>query len=244
MGEEGSEGARGAIRILTANLESGGADPAALEALLRRHAPDVACLKELGPAQAEAVTSVLPHGRLEPALDHCGMGIALHRDVEVGRIAMPYRAARVVRLEPGEWPTLEDTVEIVNLHVMAPTKFPYWEQPATRSAQVQGLLAHVRASDVERRVLVGDLNATPVWPVYREIARHFEDAAHSHARLEGRRPARTWPAWSWLREYRLLRIDHCFTQAVQISRVERLSVPGSDHDALCIDVAADPTGLG
>lgn len=48
------------MRILTANLREGLADPNALRALLVEFDVDVACFQELGPAQAEAVRDALP----------------------------------------------------------------------------------------------------------------------------------------------------------------------------------------
>jgi endonuclease/exonuclease/phosphatase (EEP) superfamily protein YafD len=87
-------------------------------------------------------------------------------------------------------------------------------------------------------VLVGDFNATPVWPLYRRVAREIDDVALAVARRHGRRPARTWgPLWRRAPRMRLLRIDHAFARGVEVSRVRSFDVPGSDHDALCVDVA-------
>ena len=64
------------LRLMTANLWGGGAEPTTLADLLDSLRPDVLAVQELSHEQAEAIASVLPHGVLEPRDDHTGMGIA------------------------------------------------------------------------------------------------------------------------------------------------------------------------
>ena len=89
-------------------------------------------MQELGPEQAEAIASLLPHGRLEPRLDYEGIGIALRHPAEVAPLALPRREARIARLAPGTWPGLEAPLEVVNLHVLAPHQLPPWRTFAAR----------------------------------------------------------------------------------------------------------------
>lgn len=229
----------GQLRILTANLWNGRADPEGFAALVEREGVDVACVQELAPEQAAPLAEVLPHGALEPDRDYRGMGIALRQPADVAQLPLRYRPLRTACLDPKDWPGLADPVAVWNVHVRAPQGFPQHVSWATRRAQLRGLLEHVSGAAAGRRlVLVGDFNATPAWPLYRRVARELDDVALATARRSGRRPARTWgPRWPRVPRVRLLRIDHAFARGVEVSRVRRLPVPGSDHDALCVDVA-------
>jgi endonuclease/exonuclease/phosphatase family metal-dependent hydrolase len=79
------------FRLLTANLANGAADPSAFADLVEAAEPDVVAVQELAPEQAEALARVLPFGKLEPARDHHGMGIALRAPGSVRRLSLPYR---------------------------------------------------------------------------------------------------------------------------------------------------------
>jgi len=227
----------GFLRILTANLWNGGADPERFAALLRELAVDVACLQELAPEQAEAVAEVLPHGRLEPATDHDGMGIALRRPAPLEALPLPRRALRTARLAPEAWPGLVAPLSVWNVHIEAPHSRPgsLWR----RRRQLRALLAHLERGAGGRLVLLGDLNATPLWPVYRRIAARLPDAAREVAARRGERPRRTWTPAAGDRHPRLLRIDHVFARGVDVLELRAVNVPGSDHDALVVDLALD-----
>jgi endonuclease/exonuclease/phosphatase (EEP) superfamily protein YafD len=224
------------LRILTANLRNGGADPAAFAELVRATGAEVVAMQELAPEQAEALGRVLGHGRLDPRRDHRGMGIALARPGRVSRIRLRYRDAHAAHLDPANWPGLAAPLEVLNVHMAAATLRRPLAQAARRRAQVRGLLAHLDRSPDRPRVLVGDLNATPLWPAYRRLASRLDDLAALHARRRGARPARTWPRG--LGRLRLLRIDHCLARGCEAARVEALDVRGSDHCGLLIELAA------
>lgn len=227
------------LRILSANLLNGRADPQQVADLVRRLAVDVAALQELSPEQAEALAEVLPFGSLRPARDHNGMGIALRAPARESRLALPRRDAMVAELGPDGWSELSTPVEIVNVHVTAPHALPPGLRTfSERRAQLRGLVAHLEATRGHgAQVVIGDFNATPLWPVYRRVASLRCDAAHASAERGGRRPRPTWGPGT--RAPRLLRIDHAFVQCLRVEefRVERL--PGSDHDAIVLDVTPD-----
>jgi endonuclease/exonuclease/phosphatase (EEP) superfamily protein YafD len=84
------------------------------------------------------------------------------------------------------------------------------------------------------RAVVGDFNATPIWPVYRSLAFHLDDAAELHAEVTRRRPARTWGPWHGAP--RLLRIDHAFLSGLSVDRFEVVEVSGSDHSGILTDL--------
>jgi endonuclease/exonuclease/phosphatase (EEP) superfamily protein YafD len=176
---------------------------------------------------------------LEPNRHYTGMGIALRHPAELARLPLSYRPVRTARLDPKDWPGLVDPVAVWNVHVRAPHSFPQHASWAMRREQLSDLLGHLGGAAAGRRLLLmGDFNATPIWPVYRRIARELDDVALAAARRAGRRPARTWgPVWRGGRRVPLLRIDHAFARGVEVGQVRTLPVPGSDHDALCVDVS-------
>lgn len=229
----------GVLRVISANLWSGRAEPEAFAEQVQTLRADVVCAQELAPEQAEVLSQVLPHGRLEPRDDCLGMGIALRAPAAMGRIPLRFRDARVALLDPKDWSGLSRPCEIVNVHMAAPIMWPVHRQPGVRRAQLRGLFEHLDAAPARRRAVVGDFNATPVWPVYRRMARRLTDVVCDHARASGARPRRTWPHWPPLPRLQLLRIDHCFAQDLTAEDVEVLPVRGSDHHALRVDFALE-----
>jgi endonuclease/exonuclease/phosphatase (EEP) superfamily protein YafD len=229
----------GVLRIISANLWSGRAEPEAFAEQMQALRADVVCAQELSPEQAEVLSQVLPYGRLEPREDFLGMGIALRAPAAMDRIPLRFRDARVALLDPKDWSGLPEPWEIVNVHLAAPIIWPVHRQPAVRRAQLRGLFDHLDATPARRRAVVGDFNATPVWPAYRRMARRLTDAARAHARARGTRPRRTWPHLSRLPQLGLLRIDHCFAQDLAVEDVEVFPIRGSDHHALRVDFALE-----
>jgi endonuclease/exonuclease/phosphatase family metal-dependent hydrolase len=229
----------GAIRLVTANLYHDRADAAAFAALLDALAVDLACLQELGSRQAAAIARVLPHGKLEPGAtkrDHDGMGIAARRPVASERVALPRRPARIARLAPLDWPELASALELVNVHVQAPHTFPQWRSLAQRRKQLAALLPRLERDGP--RVVCGDFNATPVWPVYRALAERLPDLAQQHAVLRGESARSTWGPWPG--SPRLLRIDHVLGSGVAAATVHVLPIRGSDHSAVLVDLVPEP----
>jgi endonuclease/exonuclease/phosphatase family metal-dependent hydrolase len=198
---------------------------------------DVVAVQELMAAQAEALAAVLPFGRLDPARDYRGMGIARRTPGVVTRLPLPRRDAYLTEVElPGG-----ATVEIVNIHVLAPHAGLPWQALAARRGQLRGLEAYLAGSPHRRRVLVGDFNATPLWPVYRRLTRGLRDGAWDPVRGNGGRPGRTWGPWPGAP--RLLRIDHVLVNGVTVAAARVVDLPGSDHSALVVDLTL-PDGPG
>jgi endonuclease/exonuclease/phosphatase family metal-dependent hydrolase len=230
----------GTIRLLTANLWSEGADPSGLADQLVALRVDVACFQELGAQQAAAIARVLPHGKLEPGAsrhDHDGMGIAARRPLALSRISLPKRDARRAELDPRDWPELGVKLELINLHIQAPHVFPPWRSLALRRQQVAMLLPHFAAAPETARVVCGDFNATPLWPVYRALASSTPDLVLEHAALRREKPRRTWGPWSGAP--RLLRIDHVLGAGVLAANVQVVQVRGSDHSAVVVDLVSE-----
>ena len=224
------------LRVLSANLANGRADLDGFAALVEAVDPDVVTVQELVPEHADALARLLPFGKLEPARDHNGMGIALKAPGSVRPLPMPYRSAYVAELP---WPGDDEPVEILNVHLAAPHVPSVVQRIRDRRDQVSAIFAHLDATPGRRRVVVGDLNATPLWPAYRRLRTRLLDAAAEVARRDGRRAARTWGPWSG--SVRLLRIDHVLVQGLVATETRVLPLRGSDHSALVADLApADP----
>jgi endonuclease/exonuclease/phosphatase family metal-dependent hydrolase len=223
---------------VSANLWNGRAEPEGFAALVAAEQADVVAVQELTADQAEALSTALPHGRLDPGTRFEGGGIALARPGRVERLPLHLRDGFRVRLEPGEWPVLDHPLEIVNVHVFAPHA-SCGAGLLRRWRQIRDLERHLVASAAGNRlgrVVVGDLNSTPLWPVYRRIRRHLDDAAVEVARRRG-----TWPARTWGPRHaapRLLRIDHGFVGGVAVEDFRVVPIPGSDHSGIVLDVAA------
>jgi vancomycin resistance protein VanJ len=224
------------LRVLSANLANGRAHADAFADLVEGAEPDVVLVQELTPGQADALARVLPFGKLEPARDHQGMGIALRDPGSVRRLHLPYRSAFVAEVPRA---ADEEPVEVVNLHLAAPHVHPVVRRLRDRRAQLDLVLAHLDSAPRRRRVLGGDLNATPLWPAYRRLRARFDDAAVEAARRMGRRPGRTWGPWSG--SVRLLRIDHVLVRGLAAAETRVLPLRGSDHSALIADLGpAEP----
>ncbi len=211
------------MRLLTANLYNGRADPRLLAELVERVRPDVMATQEMAPNAAEVIAARLPEGRLDPAIDHSGLGLASFSPMDVTRVPLPHRDAMVGK---------SGDITIWSVHLANPVGFP--PPFAARRAQVEALTAHL--DGVARTVVVGDFNATPLWPAYRQLTDGtLVDGVAAWARRVRTRPGRTWGYQPWLPA--MLRIDHVLVAGVEVkdTRVER--VAGSDHRALVVDLA-------
>lgn len=222
------------LRVLSANLWNGVADADGFAALVERLRADVVAVQELTPWQADALRRHLPHGVLEPATDYSGMGIAARAPLAVRRLPLPRRDARVAELRVRAADGGAVAVELVNIHVLAPHTLPTWKTVAGRRGQWRGLERHLRATPHRPRVVVGDFNSTPLWPFYRRVADHLQDAALIHARRGGGQVARTWGPWAGAP--RLLRIDHAFVQHLEVFDFAVVEVPSGDHSAVLVEI--------
>jgi endonuclease/exonuclease/phosphatase family metal-dependent hydrolase len=222
------------LRVLSMNLANGRARLSGLATLLEELAPDVVATQEMSPPQADLLGRLLPYGKLDPALDHTGMGIALRHPAVTWQITMLYRAAHVAEIRLAGREGHPEVVEVVNVHFAAPHMLPLRLAQARRRSQLRTLLTHLDATRRPRAV-VGDLNATPSWPVYRRLTSRLSDAALEAARRRGARPARTWGPFPG--SPRLLRIDHALVEALRVLDVAVHPLPGSDHSALLVDIA-------
>lgn len=219
----------GKLRLITANLFNAHVTEEAVRELLIEAEPDVMTVQELAPRPAAVIAEHLPQGILDPRLNYEGRGIALRHPGRVARLSTGDRASWVATLEPADWPMLAAPLEIVCLHLVNPIDPPPWRSVRTRTAQLDGLERHIADNPGVNRVVAGDMNATPLWPAYRRLARMMEDGIAAAGTQR-----RTWgPVW-W--SPRFLRIDHVFVQGVRVVSSTTRRVRGSDHSAVIADL--------
>ncbi len=215
------------LRIFTINLFNGLAQPEALAAALKTAAPDIVAVQELGPDAAEVLDATFPHGLLIPGLDHNGRGLVGRHPLEVEEIDLGGRPALATRLDDEAW-AMSTPAEVLSVHLMNPVGRPVAITNRLRRQQLQRLAQYVAANPMPRAI-VGDMNASPAWPAYRQLTQLGADAARAAGSAR-----RTWaPRW-WMP--RLLRIDHAFVTGMIPHRTQIVAVRGTDHSGLLVEV--------
>ena len=222
------------LRLLTCNLQKGGASADSLLELIASRQVDIVCAQELDRRLGSALASLLPEGNLESAWRYRGVGIGARRSIRLTRFAMPYRDGWAAELAPAAWPGLDTTLGIVNVHIMGPHTWPYYPRPFRRRQQLDAMVRFLDGLGDQPFALAGDFNASPAWPLYRRIAAHWTDAA---AQAGGPRP--TWPHWPKVGIRGLIRIDHCFLSGLRACALEAIELPGTDHIGLLLDLDDD-----
>jgi len=216
------------LRILTINLLVDRADPDDLRRLIVDTDPDVVCTQEMGPTTAEVISDVLAHGHLDPRDDGFGLGIATRYPVGIERLDLEQRAGWAARLAPGDWPSLEESLDVVDVHLVNPTDRPWSESRAVRRRQIEQVAAFL-AERGSPSVVIGDMNASPVWPEYKALSELGVDAARATGTAR-----RTWS--HFVSGPRLLRIDHAFIAGARPITTAVVPVRGCDHSALIVDL--------
>ncbi|CAA0108673.1 Uncharacterised protein [Mycolicibacterium vanbaalenii] len=217
------------VRVLTANLGMGQADPPALVTLARDTA-DIVAVQEMTPEAADGLVAAgmdaaFPHRIVLPAPLASGIGIwSRHPIVDSGRIdgyALPMLGARI-RI-PG---VVVDTT-VLSVHLAAP-----WPQPIGQwlqdIAQLPDTLREVgQAAGAGAVIVAGDFNATTdMAPFRRLLGQGYADGgAQAGAGL-----ARTYPGdGKWPP---LLGIDHVLVKNAAAVSATTVVVRGSDHRGL------------
>ncbi|MBT8201872.1 MAG: hypothetical protein HKN74_11160 [Acidimicrobiia bacterium] len=222
------------IRIMTANLWADRVRAREFADQVHHFSPDVVCTQELNHAAADALAELYPFGEMVPSRDFLGMGIALNRPGKVTALELPHKGGLIARLEPGDWPMLAEPLEIINMHFAAPAPQQVATALVARRRQLAGFEEYLSTADDIPRIVLGDMNSTPVWPLYRRLAGRFEDAHRTIARRYGRFTRRTWGPTAT--SPRLLRIDHVFVDQVKVSDLWVVPLAGSDHSGIIFDI--------
>lgn len=217
------------FRLLTANLLQDRVDSASLAAVLDHNRPEIVLAQELGPVAAGVIAERYPSHDLHPAIEHKGRGIATRFDAEFGTLELPWRAGGWARVRTGD-----RQLVVASIHLLNPVDFPWWVTARRRREQLGALFDWGETVGGEVPLVVaGDMNASPIWPVYRKLAGRWPDLVVAAA-AGSSGPAATW-AWRPGLP-RVLRIDHVFGRGVRAIDTWVEPMPGSDHAALVVDL--------
>jgi endonuclease/exonuclease/phosphatase (EEP) superfamily protein YafD len=221
------------LRLLTANLREGSADPRSFVALAREHA-DVVAVQELTAEEVErfsaaGMDAVFPYRSVDPHPEASGAGLwsryPLHETSRGGedQLAVIYARLNV--------PDVTNAPTIAVVHSTAPWPWPMalWRYSVARLAtRLDELAASAGAGAV---VMAGDLNSTRDMLQFRRLLRNGYHDADQQA---GAGLSPTYPGDSWLPP--IVSIDHVITHGATASSLRTVSIAGSDHRGLMVTV--------
>jgi endonuclease/exonuclease/phosphatase (EEP) superfamily protein YafD len=211
------------IRVLTANLREGGADPTALAALARDHV-DLLVAQELTPGLARQLSELepeFPYRALDPAPFAGGVGIWSRYPIVQSSRNAGYKLGMVsasVRV-----PGAANDVVVLAAHLVGPwpQAIDDWRRELAKFPETLSATAGTAPGAV---IVAGDLNATNDMQPLRELLRDgFANAAEQSAAGF----VRTFPADESAPP--LIGIDHILTYKCSASDLRTVRVPGSDH---------------
>lgn len=214
------------IRVLTANLYDGTADPESVATAAREHA-DLLVVQELSPRLAQTLSerylrSDFPYQVLKPGNYAHGVGIwSRYPIVQSSLITKFVLGALTATVRPPDAPD----VVVATVHVVGP-----WPQPVEKwreeiAALPETLHRLAAAAGPGAVIVAGDLNATAdLKPFRRLLDTGFRDAGAQSGFTA------TWPADMAVPP--LIRIDHILTYNSTATNAHAVRIAGSDHMAL------------
>jgi endonuclease/exonuclease/phosphatase (EEP) superfamily protein YafD len=221
------------VRVMSANLRYGRADPDALVGLAREHA-DILAVQELTPEKADLLSArgldeTFPYCALQAREGPAGVGIWSRYPIDGIDVDDRFWLGLVkadVRI-----PGIKAPATVVVTHMSAPWPEPIqgWRDDLAR---LRTTLDEVGAATPGPVIVAGDLNATPDVLEFRRLLRGgYNDAAEQ----AGAGLTRTHPA-----DVRLLpplfAVDHILTRCATANSVRTLGIPDSDHRALVAEI--------
>ena len=209
------------------NVYTGRADAGAFATALRVVDPHLVAVQELSSPVAEVLDEWATSHLLDPRDDTTGMGMAARIPVDLERIDFPHRDPVRAIFDGSDWGLTK--VEVVNAHIVNPIARPLMDSRRLRQMESDALERLLVDPSVSSKVLIGDLNSSPAWPLYRRLARVATDGA-----LAAGTARRTWGYFP--NSPALLRIDHVFTKGVRCSSTRLVRIPGADHRGLVVDI--------
>jgi endonuclease/exonuclease/phosphatase (EEP) superfamily protein YafD len=221
--------AAASVRLVSANLRYGRADPDALVRLAQQHA-DILAVQEVTPELVDRLTATgigdaFPYHVLRARQGPAGVGIwsryPMQRGAEYDEFWLGLLTARV------DLPGVSGEAIVVVAHMSAPWPDPPqgWRDDLARLGET---LQQIGDSATGPVMVAGDLNATPDMFEFRRLLRAgYRDAAEQ----AGAGLTRTHPD-----DVRLVpplfSLDHVLTRGCTAKSVRTLEIPGSDHRAL------------
>ncbi|WP_185124016.1 endonuclease/exonuclease/phosphatase family protein [Streptomyces sp. TLI_185] len=236
---EGGRPAGDRLRVMTANVLEGGADPKKFVATVRQEAPDLLAVEELTPEavrrlDAAGLARAFPHRVLRPESGVRGMGLYSR---------LPLRDAGLLA-EPSTFPMPWAVVKLPAGPVRVQAVHTYPPLPLAEGRWSDDLAALARQSRATsgRQVMLGDFNATLDHGPFREVLGAGLADVHD---VLGSGIVRTWPSG-----LPLAHLDHVLIGAnlggsgkedakrggITAAAVHQRSIPGSDHLAVVADL--------
>lgn len=222
------------LRVLTANLFLGQADPVAFVALARDTA-DVVAVQELTQEASDGLTAAgmdaaFPHRVILPKGAASGIGIwSRHPITYSGTIdgyTLPIVASRI------RIPGVAVDATVVSMHFLAPwpVEIDQWSQDI--GAFPTTLRELGKSAGAGAVVVAGDFNATTDMKPFRRLLQegYVDGAAEAGAGLARTYPGRgRWPP--------VIGIDHVLIKHAAAVSARTVTVPGADHRGLLATVA-------
>ncbi|QRY46306.1 endonuclease/exonuclease/phosphatase family protein [Mycolicibacterium boenickei] len=227
-----------AVRVLTANLRDGLADPGRLVKTAEAQA-DVLGFQELTPGAVERLSAAgldatFRYRWLEPRRGASGVGLwsrfPLHANEKIATYTMAFVSARIrvagISIDP--------SVLVVHLPGPWPQAIDGWRHDIDRLPATLTEVADATGGGAV--VVAGDLNSTTDMRPFRGLLRNgYRDAAEQSG--SGITP--TFPADSWLPPF--VAIDHVLTHGCTATLLHSIEIPGSDHRGLVTTVMIPPS---
>jgi endonuclease/exonuclease/phosphatase (EEP) superfamily protein YafD len=240
FGEAREDRASVNLRVLSANIRYGEANPRFLYDLARDHA-DLIAIQELTfeatrDLSEAGIGNEFPYSVLKPGPGATGIGLwsrypierfPLHRIKDLGLVVARVRV-----------PGVRNDVLFASVHVAAPVpnRIDDWRAGLV---ELTGGLDELSAAGLGGAVIVaGDYNSTPDMRNFRDLLTNgYQDAVDA----SGAGFAPTYPSDKVYPP--VITIDHALIQGAAADSVDTVSVPGSDHRALRVNVhvPVDPT---
>lgn len=222
-----------ALRVITANLREGAADPAALVALAGDRA-DVLIVQELTPELASAlrdngIDSTLPYRVVDARPFAAGVAIWSRHPIVASHRVPGYQLG--VLSATLRVPRAADDVVVLAAHLAGP--FP---QPMDRWRHEIGDMTETMATLAAKAgggpvIVAGDFNATVDMEPFRQL---LQDGFRDAAEQSGAGLARSFPADSVVPP--LIGVDHVLTLNSSATDTRTIGIPGSDHLGLATTV--------
>lgn len=219
------------MKLLSANLYNGRARSDSLIELIDAVRPDVLVAQEVGLDAAGVIRERFAHGAVEGADDNTGRALVAGAPIRVESLPLALRDGYRGMTELDG-----DPLEIVVVHLANPVD----GISALRLRRRQVGEIESAIAGLDRCLVVGDLNATPMWPAHRRLRRSLVDLVDGWADAAGTSPPRTWGPTP--RSPAVLRIDHVLGRGVEVidHRVHRID--GCDHRAVEVELRRSPAG--
>jgi endonuclease/exonuclease/phosphatase (EEP) superfamily protein YafD len=240
VGPEKSSVSSVSVRVLTANLSLGHADPKAVVALARGTA-DVLIVQEMTPGLAVAMSAagldvVMPHRSIDPRTNAEGIGIWSRYPIADSQAVTGYQLAmRIARIQV---PGVVFAPTVLAVHLAAPWVQPlqYFRDDIARFPTT--LQAAARNAGSGALIVAGDMNSTyDMRPFRRLLDEGYRDAAEE----AGAGLTRSFPSRRWYGP--VFGIDHVLVRNCTATEAQTVPVSGSDHRGLftVIEIPVDPT---